>query len=124
RRAHERTADTPGELPRGPYPRHPERSHEQHRQRALERSSKRLDEPGWRRVWGLWYGARIVGHVSLTGPALESMLHRAELGIGIELEHRGQGWGRKLVETALSWAREQVALDWTDLGVFPGNAVA
>ncbi len=42
------------------------------------------------------------------------------LGMGLEREVRGQGWGRQLLEAAITWARD-AGLAWIDLGVFAHN---
>ena len=69
-------------------------------------------------------GNRIVGHVDLHGSPLNSGLHRATLGIGVETDHRGLGAGEALMRTALDWARRQHSLEWIDLQVFAHNLPA
>jgi RimJ/RimL family protein N-acetyltransferase len=46
--------------------------------------------------------------------------HRGDLSITVARDHREQGLGRALVETALDWARA-VRLGKVTLGVFPEN---
>lgn len=85
-----------------------------------------LDAPGWQR----WYvaledgGTRVVGHVDLKGEVLATARHRCELGIGIERAYRGRGLGRRLMETAISFARQSDMLHWLDLRVFAHNTPA
>jgi ribosomal protein S18 acetylase RimI-like enzyme len=79
--------------------------------------------PQWARTWGLVLDGRIVGHADLHGGVLPAEQHRATLGLGIEREARGRGWGRALVETTIAWAREH-GFAWLDLGVFAENAPA
>lgn len=100
-----------------------------------ERWRKPLTEPGWGRAWLLWSGpppergpagfhqpsARVVGSLQLVGPRSPAELHRAKLGVGMLQPYRGQGHGRRLMEAALAWAREESGLAWVDLGVFVGN---
>ncbi len=84
-----------------------------------------LTERGWQR----WFIARdtsstVVGHVNLEGDGLAVGLHRCELGIGIERPHRGHGLGRRLVSTAIEYAREVESLAWIDLRAFAHNEAA
>ncbi len=92
--------------------------------RHEERFRLAVDEPGWERLWGVFDGARMVGHVDLGGSMVHASLHRARLGLGLERSYRGSGIGRNLMETALTWAREEPSLAWVDLGVFAHNRVA
>ena len=106
---------------------------------ALARWSRRLDEPNWGRSWFLWASEpvvaangeassrvdkRIVGNVELRGGRVRAELHRATLGMGIARAFRGQGWGRKMLETVIDWAKNEASLSWIDLGVFVHNAPA
>lgn len=85
-----------------------------------------LDTPGWQR----WWVARrnqhgdIVGHVDLKGDHLKTGMHRCELGIGIERAYRGQGLGRRLMQTAIEFARNAPSISWLDLRVFAHNEIA
>lgn len=84
-----------------------------------------LDEPGWQR----WFVAqapdgRIVGHLDLRGDRLRTARHRCTLGIGIEASHRGAGVGRRLMQQALDFARQQAGLAWVELWVFGNNRPA
>lgn len=89
---------------------------------ALNRT---LDEPGWQRwIIAIDDEENIVGHVDLKGDGLKTGRHRCELGIGIEREHRGKGLGRRLMETAVEFARDAGTLTWVDLRVFAHNAAA
>jgi len=94
--------------------------------------------PDWGRAWLLWDRdpsgprgvksftdfPRVVGHVELRGPNVETALHRALFSIGLEREQVGKGHGRRMMETALSWALYEASLEWVDLRVFSGNAPA
>jgi RimJ/RimL family protein N-acetyltransferase len=91
------------------------------REREIIRWSTEIDRPGWRRVWGLFEQAQLVGHVYLAGGTLDSELHRTNLGIGIVRSHRRRGGGTLLLQTAIAWARCQPSIDWLDLGVFSDN---
>lgn len=85
-----------------------------------------LTTPGWQRWWVAWSttGERIVGHVDLKGDHLKSAAHRCELGIGIERSYRGQGLGRRLMQTAIEFTRRSPTLAWLDLRVFAHNTQA
>jgi len=99
------------------------------RESAITRWSRRLDEPLWGRSWLLWLDGtgvprRVVGHIDLRGGRLPAEMHRAVLGMGIERPFTGHGHGGRLLETAISWARDVAGLSWIDLGVFANNAPA
>jgi ribosomal protein S18 acetylase RimI-like enzyme len=96
---------------------------EQNASRLCEAWARSIAEPGWTRSWALCNKDQFVGHVQLRGGKLRSELHRATLGIGLEVAYRSQGHGRLLLETALSWSRE-VTLEWIDLCVFSDNVSA
>ena len=83
--------------------------------------SMSLDEPGWQRWWVARSGSNIVGHVDLKGGDIKTILHRCELGIGIERDYRGQGLGRALMQTAINFCRHSPSIDWLDLRVFAHN---
>jgi len=97
-------------------------------ERFASRWQKPMSELGWERVWILYDahdGAQnVVGHLDLRSAQLPSAAHRCELGIGIERIARGQGYGRKLMQTAITWAKEQGSLAWIDLAVFSQNKAA
>lgn len=83
-----------------------------------------IDEPHWRRGWLLRDGDRVVGHIELNGPGIDTATHRCTLGMGLEAPYRRQGWGTKLVERALTWVRANKRLGWVDLDVFAHNEPA
>ena len=89
----------------------------------LDRLGRSLDQPGWQRYWIAWNDPAqcIVGHVDLKGSLLKTALHRCELGIGIEREFRGQGIGKRLMETAIGFASDAHQLAWIDLSTFGHN---
>jgi ribosomal protein S18 acetylase RimI-like enzyme len=91
------------------------------RDREVIRWSTGIDELGWRRAWGLFDAAELVGHLYLAGGMLRSELHRVNLGMGIQSSHRRQGGGRMLLVSAIEWARKQAIIAWIDLGVFSDN---
>jgi len=91
------------------------------RDREVTRWSTEIDEPAWRRAWGLFDDAELVGHLYLAGGMLRSELHRVSLGMGIKRSHRRRGGGSLLLESAIEWARSQPIIAWIDLGVFSDN---
>jgi len=93
------------------------------RSSRMEGWPRPTSEPGWVRSWGLFDGERVVGDVELNGGDIEPAKHRAFIGVGIQRPYRSQGWGRRLMGTAISWARTN-GVAWIDLGVFVGNPVA
>ncbi len=80
-----------------------------------------LSTPGWHRWWLAWHDGQVVGHVDLKGGGIKSVMHRCELGIGIERAFRAQGLGRRLMQAAIEFVAESDELDWIDLRVFAHN---
>lgn len=79
----------------------------------------------WERYWVLWDEAsrKIWGHADLTGSHLVSARHRCKLGIGLESQIRGLGWGKKLMSIVIDWAKSN-HFEYIDLGVFEENTTA
>ncbi|HXV96508.1 MAG TPA: GNAT family N-acetyltransferase [Gaiellaceae bacterium] len=65
----------------------------------------------------------IVGRISLARDAHPASEHVADLGLMVAVEHRRQGIGRALMETAEAWARG-VGVRKLELHVFPYNEAA
>lgn len=80
-----------------------------------------IGSPGWIRSWAARVGSTFVGHLTLRGPRLKASMHRADLGMGVELAHQGKGAGTRLLRCAIDWARTEPGLQWIDLGVFSDN---
>lgn len=92
------------------------------REATQVRWTRGLDEPLWGRAWLLLASPSVVvGHVELRGGRVKAEFHRATLGMGIQLEHTSKGHGRRLIDAAIAWARDDAKLSWIDLGVFTGN---
>lgn len=91
------------------------------RVREVTRWSTAIEDPEWRRVWGLFTHDEIVGHLYLAGGTLRSELHRVNLGMGVADGHRRRGGGTQLLESAIDWARSRPIIDWIDLGYFSDN---
>ncbi len=91
------------------------------REREVTRWSTEIDDPEWRRAWGLFDRDQLVGHLYLAGGSLRSELHRADLGMGVVASHRRMGGGSALLASAIDWARSRRTIVWIDLGVFSDN---
>lgn len=63
---------------------------------------------------------RLVGQLAVHRRPGRYEVHVGDVSITVHRDHRGQGLGRALVETAVSWARA-VRLRKLALGVFPDN---
>lgn len=94
------------------------------RQGILDRWTKPINVHSWERAWGAFDGEKIIGHIDLGARKLETSLHRASIGMGIENGYRGAGLGTQLLDRALTWAREQPSISWIDLNVFAHNSPA
>jgi len=87
--------------------------------------TKPLTERRWERVWVLTDGNKIFGEAKLLhSPPLQTSLHRSWLAMGIEREYRGKGYGPKLLQTVINWAKAQPTLEWIQLQVFENNTPA
>ena len=101
-------------------------SREDIRSRSIDRWSRSLLEPLWGRAWLLCSESprRILGHIELVGGRVPAELHRAVLAMGMLREVTGRGHGRRLIEVAVQFARDEANLSWIDLGVFVNNEPA
>jgi RimJ/RimL family protein N-acetyltransferase len=87
----------------------------------LDKLEVPVTEPGWERAFVAMAGSQqFVGHVCLKSSRLRTMLHRCELGLGVEVAWRGQGLGERLMQTAIEFARRQ-QLHWVHLSTFSHN---
>ncbi len=87
--------------------------------------AKPVTTPGWLRVWIVTDEAEIWGEVTLMSrPAMKAAMHRCMLMMGLERPIRRQGFGSKLVNEAVIWAKHQPTLDWITLNVFENNPPA
>ena len=93
--------------------------------KRLRVSLAKNTEPGWKKIWAAWDGDLLIGGVALmTDRNAPSQMHRATLGMGIELDYRHMGLGKRLMRDVIDWAKAQAFLKWIDLGVFSHNAPA
>lgn len=91
----------------------------------LENLPKKTSEPGWQRTWALFdSNGKVHGDISLWSANGKPSLHRAWLGMGIQNHLRGFGWGTKLMETAINWAKNEPILRFIDLNVMEENSRA
>ena len=68
-------------------------------------------------------GDRIVGRLSLARDPHPASAHVADLGMMVAASHRRRGIGRRLLDSAVSWARV-VNVEKLELHVFPWNEPA
>jgi RimJ/RimL family protein N-acetyltransferase len=96
------------------------------RQEAFRRAlATPFGQPGWRKLWlALTEQGECAAHVDLRARPEALASHRALLGMGVHRDHRRQGLGRRLIDTAWDWALAQDGLDWIDLEVLSTNVPA
>jgi RimJ/RimL family protein N-acetyltransferase len=68
-------------------------------------------------------GDRIVGRLSLARDPHPASAHVADLGLMVAASHRRRGIGRRLLDTAVKWAR-MAGVSKLELHVFPWNLPA
>ncbi len=95
--------------------------HDEVREASRDRWSRRLDSPGWGRMWLALANDKVVGHAELRGGRLLAELHRASVSMGLERPYVGRGHGGRLLDAALAFARGQEGLAYVDLCVFEHN---
>lgn len=101
-------------------------------ERLTDGLSRPLDAPGWERSFVLVSNpsapnlddVKILGHAELRADGMPSRSHRACLGMGIERAYTRRGYGPRLLQAVLAFAREETSLAWVDLGVFAQNRPA
>ena len=96
---------------------------EEIRNQILSDLSKELDEEGWQRIFVIEADGEIRGSLSLKN-TFSGSLHRAKLGMGLEIPLRGQGLGKQILDLAIKWAKDQGSLSWIELSVFAHNTPA
>ena len=112
---------SPGEPYYGPYGRGDLFDLDDQYERAKQRWTTSLFEPGWRRAWGAFDDQVVVGAADLVGGSLAADQHRVGLGMGVLKSHRRRGLGEGLLTAVIRWAQAQPSVDWLDLGVFADN---
>lgn len=92
-----------------------------HEQLALQQTRMlALNQP----VYYAVAGERVVGWADIAAAGNPRLAHRGYLGMGLLPEARGLGLGQKLLEAALTHAREQTSLEKVELLVFTSNIAA
>jgi RimJ/RimL family protein N-acetyltransferase len=94
--------------------------------RKIERQqswNREITEEKWSRSFILTDEKIVLGHIHLAN-YFYANLHRAQLGMGLEESVRGKGYGKKLLEFAIDWAKKQDSLYWIDLSYFAHNLPA
>jgi RimJ/RimL family protein N-acetyltransferase len=107
-----------------PFPSDHVHDKEKMREQIKASYSAPINQVGWRRTFLLEDHDQVYGSLSLSALPLCTSLHRCLLGIGLDSEVRGKGYGKKLMEYAICWARETEQIQYIDLGVFSHNRVA
>ena len=85
--------------------------------------TKPLTEEGWSRSFIILENGVVTGHIHLKN-LFSGTLHRAQLGMGLEIKMRAQGYGKQLLQLAILWAKQQESLYWIDLQYFAHNLPA
>lgn len=67
---------------------------------------------------------RIIAQLTLEGGKRRNVRHSVVLGITVAKEWRGRGIGRRLIESAISWARDTGIVSRIELHVFARNEPA
>lgn len=81
-----------------------------------------VGNPKWRRAWiAVDADDNIAGHVDLRARAEPYSSHRAQLGMGVRIDLRGQGLGPRLLEFVTQWARHSGIVEIIDLEVLSQN---
>ena len=81
-----------------------------------------IGQPGWRRYWVICDdNGDMIAHIDLRSRDEPNTAHRALLGMGMDVKHRGKGIGSRLVKFVLDWAKQQPAIEWVDLQVMNNN---
>ena len=93
------------------------------RKQVLLSISKDLYEEQWQRIFIIEANGKVLGSLNLKNN-FSGSLHRAQLGMGLEIPLRGQGIGKQILQMAISWAKTQESLTWIDLSVFAHNIPA
>lgn len=70
------------------------------------------------------YVDTVVGIVNVQAERKRRIRHRADLGIIIDPEFRGQGVGKILMNAVIDWARKHPTIEKVSLSVFEANIVA
>ncbi len=87
-----------------------------------EGDASSLSDPKWSRYWVLFHQGKIVGGIVLYASSpLPTGSHRATFGIAIESAYRKHGYGKKMIETAITWLKNETPFDWLDLYTFEHN---
>ena len=67
----------------GPYSRKDKFSKDKIKKKTLDRWTRNMDIPNWRKAWGIFHNQRIVGNAQIQAGELPTGLHRVEMSIVI-----------------------------------------
>ncbi|MFP5489854.1 MAG: N-acetyltransferase family protein [Bacteriovoracia bacterium] len=106
-----------------PYSVHHKHDPVEMKKRAEDSMKATVGSHGWRRFWALEVDGIMRGDISLGGSGFPATSHRVQMGMGIERAFRGQGHGKRMIQTVINWSQEQ-KFTWLDLRVFGHNTPA
>ena len=86
-------------------------------------AQKSVQETNWRRSWALMEEKNMIASVDMVGGKVSSSLHRCMLTMGVSKDFRGRGLGKRVLQFAVHWAREN-HLSFVDLCVLDTNIPA
>lgn len=110
-------------LPSHPYGKEHIFDRQEYYQRYLKRYSIPVNEVDWGRTFIIEYNGEIKAHLDI-GNNSKFTLNQISLGMGLEMEIRGQKLGPKLLDYGLQWVRENTQAEEVTLFVFAHNTPA
>ncbi|MEM7087145.1 MAG: GNAT family N-acetyltransferase [Bacteroidota bacterium] len=84
-----------------------------------------LGQLGWRRVFiAIDEKNHIIGHIDLRSHTENYTSHRALMGMGVHRDYRKMGLGSMLIESVVTWAKNDTNIERIDLWVLSENSPA
>lgn len=108
-------------IPSHPYGKEHLFDRNEYYQNYLKKFATSLTEVGWGRSFVIEHEGKIKGHLDINS---KQTLDQASLGMGLEMELRGQKLGPKLLDYGLQWVKEKTQVDEMNLFVFAHNLPA
>lgn len=86
---------------------------------------KPFGEKGWRKLWVARNEAgQIAGHIDIRSYGQLNTSHRVLLGMGVDLKHRKQKIGQRLLDFVIEYCSQDPRISWLDLEVLSLNLPA